>query len=50
MVRLDKYTEGGKRLMKIRFRSQTSAKDILAKSWKLANKDEYKNMDKRRHE
>lgn len=48
VVRIGNYTEGEQRLMKIRFRSQTKAEDILAKSWKLVNKEEFKNVKKRK--
>lgn len=41
VVRNGKCTEGGHRPMKIRFKTQT-VEDILPKSQKLANKDEYK--------
>lgn len=30
--------------MKIKFKSQTTAKEVIAKSWKLSNKEECKNM------
>ena len=33
--RLGKHEEGGVRLLKVQFRSQVTAQDILSKSWKL---------------
>lgn len=42
VVRLGKYVEGVKRPLKIRFRSQTAAKEGLVKTWKLARKEEYR--------
>lgn len=38
MIMNGKYTEGGHRTMKIRFRAQTRAEDTLPKSWKLCIK------------
>ena len=44
VVRIGKYNEGGQRPMKIRFKSQSTAEEILGRSWRLANKDAYKNI------
>ena len=44
VVRIGKYNEGGHRPMKIKFRSQSTAEEVTARSWKPANKDSYKNI------
>ena len=44
MFRLGKYVEGKSRPMKIRLRSQASAEEVMAGSWRLAGKDEYKRV------
>lgn len=38
VTRPGKYVEGVKRSLKIRFRSQTAAKEIVARTWKLVKK------------
>jgi hypothetical protein len=42
--RIGKYKEGGQRPMKIKFKSQAQAEEVLARSWKLAKVEEYKNI------
>ena len=42
--RLGRYKEGEHRPMKIRFRSQTAAKDLLGKASKLARIEEFKQI------
>ena len=44
VIRLGKYIEGKTRPMKIRLKSQASAEEILAGSWKLARKEILKNV------
>ena len=44
IVRIGKYSEGGQRPLKIKFRSQSTAEEIIGRSWKLAGKDAYKNI------
>jgi len=42
--RLGRYEEGGTRPMKVKFRSQIKASEILSRSWKLAQREEYKKI------
>jgi len=42
--RLGRYEEGGMRPMKVKFRSQVKACEILSRSWKLAQREEYKKI------
>jgi len=42
--RLGRYKEGGMRPMKVKFRSQVKACEILSRSWKLAQREEYKKI------
>ena len=42
--RIGKYTEGGKRPLKVRMRSQVTVEEILAKTGKLAQRMEYKDI------
>ena len=44
ICRLGKYTEGGHCPVKIRFRSQTAAEEILTKIWKLSKTMKYKQV------
>lgn len=36
VTRIDKCVEGEQRSLKIRFRSQTAAEEVLGRSWKLS--------------
>ena len=44
VFRLGKYKEGGKRPLKVRMRSQVATEGILARTGKLAEREEYKNV------
>ena len=44
VVRIGKYTEGGQRPLKVKFRSQVAAEEIIAGAWKLSKKEETKNV------
>ena len=44
VVRLGKYEEGKQRPMRIRMRSQVVAEQVLAGSWRLAKREEYKKV------
>lgn len=42
--RIGKYSEGGKKPLKVRMRSQVAVEEILARIGKLAESSEYKNI------
>ena len=42
--RLGRYTEGGKRPIRIKFKSQTAATDVLQRTGKLKEIEEYKEV------
>ena len=44
VYRIGRYTEGGKRPLKIKMRSQVSVEEILARTGKLADKEEFKGV------
>lgn len=44
ITRTGKFVEGGHRPLQVRFKSQAAAGDLLAKSWKLSKKEDYKNV------
>merc|ERR1711980_80522 len=48
VTRIGKFEEGKQRPMRIRLRSQVAAERVLARSWRLASKEEYKKVWVRR--
>ena len=44
IFRLGKYEENKHRPLKIRMRSQVAAEELIAKSWKLASKEDYRRV------
>ena len=48
VTRIGKFEEGKQRPMRIRLRSQVTAERVLAGSWRLASKEEYKKVWVRR--
>ncbi|MPC67751.1 hypothetical protein E2C01_061934 [Portunus trituberculatus] len=44
VIRLGRYSEGGRRPMKVRMISQVAAEEIMARKGKLADDTEYKDM------
>ena len=42
--RLGKYKEGGVRPLKVKFRAQITAMEVISYAWKLDKIDEYKNI------
>ncbi|MPC12742.1 hypothetical protein E2C01_005446 [Portunus trituberculatus] len=44
VIRLGRYTEGGKRPMKVKMRSQVAIQEIMARKGKLANDVDHKKI------
>lgn len=44
VTRISKYAEGGQRPLKVTFKAQITAEELLARSWGLSKKEEYKNI------
>ena len=42
--RLGNYTEGGARPLKVKFRAQTTASEVILHAWRLAKVELYKNV------
>ena len=42
--RLGKYTEGGARPLKLKFRVQTTASEVISHTWRLTKVEQYKNV------
>ncbi|MPC27878.1 hypothetical protein E2C01_021067 [Portunus trituberculatus] len=44
VIRLGRYSEGGRKLMKVRMRSQVAVEEIMAKKGKLADVTEQRDI------